>query len=151
MSVEENLRVVEAAAKALNDHDLDRFESLHLNSVIQRDPMNVEPIKGAKAIRAGVEPFLKAFPDLHLVTERAFGAGDWITQQSLVLGTQKGPLETPDGQTIPATNRVIRMPTVLVARIEGGKFAETNLYYDLAGFMAQLGLGPVNPPPQRKP
>jgi steroid delta-isomerase-like uncharacterized protein len=151
VSVEENLRVAEAAAKALNDRDLDRFESLHLNSVIQRDPMNAEPIKGVKAIRAGIEPFLKAFPDSHLVTERTFGAGDWIAQQGVFLGTHKGPLETPDGQIIPATNRAVRMPIALVARLEDGKFAETNVYYDLAGFMTQLGLGPMNQPPQTKP
>ena len=35
MSVEENLKVVDASTKAANDHDLDRFESFHLNSVIQ--------------------------------------------------------------------------------------------------------------------
>ena len=40
MSVEENLRVDDATTKALNDHDLDELESLHLNSVIQRDPAN---------------------------------------------------------------------------------------------------------------
>src|SRR5439155_15461983 len=46
MSVEENLRVIEAAQKALNDRDLDRFETLHLNSVVQRDPQNPQGIKG---------------------------------------------------------------------------------------------------------
>ncbi len=70
MSVEENLRVIEAAQKALNDRDLDRFETLHLNSVVQRDPQNPQGIKGPKAIRASLGPFLKAFPDIRLVTWR---------------------------------------------------------------------------------
>src|SRR6266566_4975988 len=42
MSVEENLKVIDTATKAMNDRDLDRFESLHLNSVIQRDPQHPE-------------------------------------------------------------------------------------------------------------
>ena len=150
MSVEENLKVTEAAMKALNDHDLDRFESLHLNSVIQRDPQNPEGIKGVKAIRAGLEPFLKAFPDIRLVTERQFGAGDWITQLSHMRATHTGPLEVPGGPTIPATNKSVRMPVAMVARLEGGKFAEINLYFDQMGLMAQLGLAP-QAPPQRKP
>ncbi len=150
MSVEENLKVADAATKALNDHDLDRFESLHLNSVIQRDPQNPEPIKGPKAIRAGVEPFLKAFPDLRLVMERQFGAGDWITQLSHLRGTHTAPLEVPGGQTIPATNKSVRLPVAVVARLEGGKFAEINVYFDQMGMMAQLGLAP-QAPPQRKP
>src|SRR2546428_10749398 len=87
MSVEENLKVVEAAMKALNDHDLDRFESLHLNSVIQRDPQHPEGIKGPKAIRAGLEPVLKAFPDIRLAAERQVGAGGWITQLSTITRT----------------------------------------------------------------
>jgi len=149
MSVEENLRVLEAATKALNDRDLDRFESLHLNSVVQRDPQNPQGIKGVKAIRAGLEPFLKAFPDIRLVTETQFGAGDWVTQLSHMRATHTGPLEAPGGQTIPATNKSVRLPVAMIAKLEGGKFAEVNLYFDQAGLMAQLGLLP--PPPQPEP
>jgi predicted ester cyclase len=148
MSVEENLRVIEAATKALNDRDLDKFESLHLNSVFQRDPQNPGGIKGAKAIRASLEPFLKAFPDIRLTTETQFGAGDWVTQLSHMRGTQTGPLEMPGGQTIPATNKPVRLPVAMIAKLEGGKFAEVNVFFDQAGLMAQLGL---LPPPQRNP
>jgi len=142
MSVEENLRVIEASTKALNDRDLDKFESLHLNSVLQRDPQNPQGIKGPKAIRASLEPFLKAFPDIQLTTETQFGAGDWVTQLSHMRGTQTGPLEMPGGQTIPATNKTVRLPVAMIAKLEGGKFAEINLYFDQAGLMAQLGLLP---------
>ena len=146
MSVEENLRVVEATMQAINDHDLDRFESFHLNSVLQRDPQNPEGIKGSKAVRASLEPFLTAFPDIQLVTETQFGAGDWITQLSHFRGTHTGPLEMPGGQTIPATNKSVRVPVAMVARLEGGKFAEVNVYFDQAAMMAQLGLLPPPTP-----
>ena len=148
MSVEENLKVVELSTKALNDHDLDRFESFHLNSVIQRDPQNPEGIKGPKAIRAGLEPFLKAFPDIRLVTERQFGAGDWVTQLSHMRGTQTRPLKVPGGPAIPATNKSLRVSVAMIARLEGGKFAEINLYFDQMGLMAQLGLAPQTRPEQ---
>ena len=150
MSVEEDLKVLDASTRALNDHDLERFESLHLNSVIQRDPQHPEGIKGVKAIRAGLEPFLKAFPDIRYVVERQFGAGDWITQVGHMRGTHTGPLEVPGGPTIPATNKPVRMPSALVARLEGGKFAEINLYFDQAGLMAQLGLGPQAPTERKR-
>jgi len=148
MSVEENLKVLDAATKALNDRDLDRFESMHLNSVIQRDPRHSEPMKGPKAIRASLEPFMKAFPDIRLVTERQFGAGDWVTQLSHMQATHTGPLEVPRGSTIPATNKSVRIPVALVTRLEGGKFAEINLYFDQMGLMAQLGLAPQARPEQ---
>ncbi len=146
MSVEENLKVANETTEAINDHDLDRFESFHLNSVIQRDPQNPEGIKGSKAIRASLEPFLKAFPDIRLVTEHQFGAGDWITQLSHFRGTHTAPLEMPGGQTIPATNKSVRVPVAMVARLESGKFAEVNVYFDQMAMMAQLGLLPQAPP-----
>src|SRR3989440_11554775 len=150
MSVEENLRVIEAAQKALNDRDLDRVENLHLNSVLQRDPQNPQGIKGPKATRASLGPFLKAFPDIRLVTETQFGAGDWVTQLGQMRGTNTGPLEIPGAPTIPATNKSVRIPVAMIAKLEGGKFAEINLYFDQAGLMTQLGLTPHGPP-QRKP
>jgi predicted ester cyclase len=150
MSVEDNLRVYDAVTKALNEHDLDRFENFHLESVIQRDPTNAEPIKGRKAIRAGLEPFVKAFPDLRMSTDRVFGSGDWISVQGHFQGTHRAALEVPGAQTIPATNKSIRVPFAFIAKLEGGKFAETNVYYDQMAMMAQLGLLPQGPP-QRRP
>src|SRR2546428_11391453 len=96
-----------------------------------------------------MDRFLKAFPDIRLVTEQQFGAGDWITQLSHMRGTHTGPLEAPGGPTIPATNKSVRIPVALVARLEGGKFAEINLYFDQMGLMAQLGLAPQSPQHRR--
>ncbi len=145
MTVEENLRLVTAVTKALNDHDVDRFLSLHLESVIQRDPQHPEGIKGREAIRAGIEPMRRAFPDLRFVQERAFGEGDWVAVQGVGIGTHTGPLEAPGAPPIPATNRSIRLPFAYVAKVDGGKFAEVNVYFDQAGMMAQLGLMPQAP------
>jgi len=146
MSIEENLKVLDAATKALNERDFDKFESLHLNSVVQRDPQNPQGIKGVKAIRASLDSFLKAFPDIRLSVETQFGAGDWITQLSHIRGTNTGPLEVPGGQTIPATNKAIRLPVAMITKLEGGKFAEVNLFFDQASMLAQLGLLPQTSP-----
>src|SRR2546428_2840543 len=145
MSGAENIRWLDAGNKALNDHDVERFLSLHLPSVIQRDPQNVEPTKGREAIRAGLEPMIQAFPDFHVVRERAFGEGDWVVEQGHAIGTHLGPLETPVGPPIPATNKSIRLRYAFIAKVEGGKFAETNLYFDVAGRMAPLGIWPPQP------
>lgn len=142
MSVADNIRVVDAGNKALNDHDVDAFLELHLPSIIQSDPQNVEPTKGREAIRAGLEPMIRAFPDFRVVRERAFGEGDWVVEQGHAVGTHRGPLEVPGAPPIPATNKPVRLRYAFIAKVEGGKFAETNLYFDVAGMMAQLGLGP---------
>src|SRR5947208_16632285 len=51
MSVEENLRGIEAAQKALNHPDLDPFETDHLNSGPPLDPRIPQRIKGTTATR----------------------------------------------------------------------------------------------------
>src|SRR3989442_4467341 len=150
MSVADNIRLLDAGNKALNDHDVERFLSLHLPSVIQRDPQNVEPTKGREAVRAGLEPMIQAFPDFHVVRERAFGEGDWVVEQGHALGTHRGPLETPAGLTIPATNKSIRLRYAFIAKVEAGKFAETNLYFDVAVATFHAGSVPRTPPLYQK-
>src|SRR5437870_3956659 len=113
-------------------------------------PQNPQGIKGPTAIRASLGPFLKAFPDIRFATETQFGAGDWVTQLGHVRGTNAGPLEMPGAPTIPATNKPVRLPVAMIAKLEGGKFAEINLYFDQASMLTQLGLTPQGPP-QRKP
>jgi len=53
-----------------------------------------------------MDRFLKAFPDIRLVTEQQFGAGDWITQLSHMRGTHTGPLEAPGGPDGPRDEQV---------------------------------------------
>lgn len=146
MTVEKNLQIAEATTKALSDHDLDRFLSYHHESAVGRYPSTPEPVRGREAIRPGLERLIRAFPDLRLVQERAFGQGDWVTVQGHFTGTHRAPLEAPGGRTFPATNKAIRLPYALVAKIENGKIAELQAYYDLMGMAAQLGLPPPSPP-----
>jgi len=54
----------------------------------------------------------------------------------------------PLRRTDATVNKSVRVPVAMIAKLEGGKFAEIHLYFDQAGLMAQLGL---LPPPQRNP
>ncbi len=140
MSVEDNVKVVAATTKALNDHDVNRFLSFQHPSALQRYPSTPEPVRGADAVRPGLERLLRAFPDLQLVQEQAFGAGDWVTVQGHFVGTHRAPLEAPGGRTFAPTNKSIRLPYALVVKVEGGKIARLDAYYDMMGMAAQLGL-----------
>ncbi len=57
-------------------------------------------------------------------------------------GTHTGPLAMPDGKTIPATNKSFRVRFLEVLKWEGGQIVEEHAYYDVLGWMAQLGLAP---------
>ncbi|MFQ5951640.1 MAG: ester cyclase [Candidatus Geothermarchaeales archaeon] len=58
------------------------------------------------------------------------------------IGTPIGPVVTPDGQTIPATNKRVRFQNAHVFRLKDGKIVQTRVYYDQLGFLARLGLAP---------
>jgi len=58
------------------------------------------------------------------------------------LGTHMGPILGPGGQAIPATGKSFRMKVAAVFKVERRQITEVHEYFDLAGFMAQLGLGP---------
>ncbi len=59
-----------------------------------------------------------------------------------MIGTNAGPLESPDGQTAPATNRSVRFKDCLVIKFEKGQATEVREYFDNLWFMAQFGLAP---------
>lgn len=142
MSVEENLRVDREAVEAFNARDWDRFDEIHAESVVVHGPGSPKPTKGRDAHRKFVKGFVTAFPDLQFKEERSFGQGDWACTVMVGTGTHTGPLEGPGGQTIPATNKPVRLPFCEVSRIEGGEIAEEHAYFDLLGMMAQLGVAP---------
>ena len=142
MSVEENLKIVDAGFEAANAQDWDRFLGVYAESVVSYGPESPEPMKGRTALRELLEGYYTAFPDLHFETVRSFGQGDWVCVEWVATGTHSGPLMGPGGETIAATNKTARNPGSTVIKVEGGQITETRGYYDLLGMMAQLGLAP---------
>jgi len=140
MTVEENLKMLDAADKAFDARDWNGFSKAHAESVLLTDPGLPESIKGRTALREFAQAFAKAFPDLRTERVRAFGQGDWICAEYRLSGTNTGPMAGPGGQMIPATKKSMRISQALVAKVERGQFTEVHLYYDLYGMMVQLGL-----------
>ena len=55
-------------------------------------------------------------------------------------GTHDRPSRQPP---LPATGKKYSIRGVAVGRLEGDRIKEDTLYYDLAGFLAQVGLMPA--------
>ena len=142
MSVEENVRATEEVWRLFNAHDVDGLMERYADSVEYYEPELPEPLKERAAVRQYYEGIFTAFPDAKRSVVRAFGQGDWVSVEDVFTGTHKGPLTTPDGQTIPATNRTLRVSTANILKLEGGKVTERRVYFDVLGFVAQLGLAP---------
>ena len=142
MTVEENLRVIERYLEAFTMQEADRLAGFYTESSLYQGPGLPEPLRGPSAIIENFRGFWSAFPDLRFEKERAFGQGDWLCVEGTGTGTHTGPLTSPDGETIPATNRKIQFKLCTVYKVVGGKVMEDHDYFDQLGFMAQLGLAP---------
>ncbi len=52
----------------------------------------------------------------------------------------KGPMKGADGKVISATGKTAKLEFCTVATWENGEIIEQRLFYDVVGFMQQLGL-----------
>ena len=87
-----------------------------------------------------VQGIIDAFPDGRVDVERSFGEGDWGCIQVQFAGTHTGPLATPEGGEIPATNKPVRFPYCIVAKFENGEVTQLYEYFDQLDLLTQLGL-----------
>ncbi|MFG2647071.1 hypothetical protein [Streptomyces sp. NPDC048436] len=60
-------------------------------------------------------------------------------------GRNTGPLHLPSGETLPATQKEIRVRGVDIATVTDGQIVDYRLYFDEMEFLGQMGLLPDEP------
>lgn len=134
--------VVREGIDAYNSGDRARYEAVFVKDAVAKEAATGREIHGASAIGEMIFGWKTAFPDMVGETVNLFACGDQVTAEMIWRGTHTGPLVTPDGQTIPPTNRTLDNPGCLVFTLRDGKVVEQRHYFDLATLMRQLGLMP---------
>jgi steroid delta-isomerase-like uncharacterized protein len=132
--------VLRAFIAAQEARDLDRLLALHAeDAVVEEVPTGVV-YAGRDAIRGYFETFYAAFPDATMHYTNAFAAEAWAGAEWTFSGTYTGQLpDLPPGAGQPLTIRGVDIVAFAGDRVRGGR-----VYYDLYGFLVQLG---VLPPP----
>lgn len=143
MSTEESLRIAEELYEAFNAHDLDRVEESTSESFVGVGPDSPEARKGRTGGRNWAAMYINAFPDCKWMKERIFAQDDLFALQVIFTGTNTGPLEAQ--QTIPPTNKGVRVPATFVGIAQNGKIEELRGYWDQLTLLGQLGLVPQGP------
>jgi len=142
MGVKENVNALKDLENAWNKGNWKKVWAAHTKDVIVSGPHLPAATKGLDEHRKDIEGLIAAFPDMKNTTTIAFGQGDWVASEGFMEGTHKGPLAGPGGQMIPATHKRIHLLYCELDRFESGKIAEERIYFDLAGWMMQLGVVP---------
>lgn len=90
---------------------------------------------GPEGVRIDIAGFLEAFPDLRIVVEEVFDAGETVAYRFKATGTHLGVLF---GFT--ATGRKVDITGLGIDRLENGQFVERWIQFDSLGLVQQLGL-----------
>lgn len=72
--------------------------------------------------------------------EIIFGNGDNTCAIADWTVTMKGSMKDTDGKMIPPTDKTAKLEFCTVATWKDGEIVEERLFYDVIGFMQQLGL-----------
>ncbi|MGH2692928.1 MAG: ester cyclase [Actinomycetota bacterium] len=89
-----------------------------------------------------VASYKDGFPDSGFTLDNVWEVGDTAITEGHYTGTNTGPMQTPDGQQMPATGKTVNLPFVSIIQAKDGKMISHRVYWDQAGFAAQLGMAP---------
>jgi steroid delta-isomerase-like uncharacterized protein len=139
MKAKNNLELIRSRYKAVNTHDLDRFQSFYADSVLWADPGLTRPLKGPSSVRKRLETLLTAFPDLHWELDRIFGRGAYVCAQFTFTGTHRGTLRgRQSNELFPPTNKRIRIEACGVYVVRRLKITDSKIYFDFESLKAQI-------------
>ncbi|HKP17755.1 MAG TPA: ester cyclase [Gaiellaceae bacterium] len=132
-------QVVQDWAARLDAGDLDGSSAYVAEDVEWSNP--VATVHGRDELRGLLGVFWTAIPDFqHDVTD-AIESGDLVALRGVASGTHTGPLAGPAGE-IPASGKDVTFPFAAWARVEDGLIREFRGYWDVMGFMQQIGAIP---------
>jgi steroid delta-isomerase-like uncharacterized protein len=98
--------------------------------------------RGAQELWGMRQMWWSAFPDLKHEITHCIEAGDTLSCELHVTGTNSGTLQTPKG-AVPATGKKVKFESCDYLRLRDGKISSWHAYTDMLSFQQQLGLMPA--------
>jgi steroid delta-isomerase-like uncharacterized protein len=133
--------VMDRVTAATTSGNLDEMRKCYADDATAVTPDQGE-INGADAIVEWFRRFAEAIPDARYEPLYGHEAGNTAIDEGFFRGTNTGPLQMPNGETIPATGKQIRVRGCDVATVENGRITSHRFYFDQMEFLSQLGLMP---------
>ncbi len=132
--LEENKQVVLGCGEAANRHVAKGFDRYYAEDVVYHG--NDGEIRGRENVKAYLQGFLTALPDIKLTVEDIFAEGDRVFSRARLEGTNTGEFNG-----IPATGRRIDIRWIMNScRVVDGRIVEEWEILDQLEVMRQLGV-----------
>ena len=131
---EDNKQVVLGCWEVANTHNAAGFDRYYAEDVVYYG--NDGEVRGRDNVKAYLQSFLTALPDIKLTVEDIFGEGDRVFSRARLEGTNTGEFNG-----MPPTGKRIDLRWIMnEARVENGMIVEEWEIVDQLELMRQLGL-----------
>ncbi|WP_020136015.1 ester cyclase [Streptomyces sp. 351MFTsu5.1] len=134
--------VMDRLTDALTEHpDLKVIAELYAEDAVASTP-DEGALHGRDDIVEYWRRMTEAVPDARFESLHSYEVGDTAIDEGFYHGRNTGPIQLPDGGTLPATGKEIRIRGVDIATVKDGRITDYRLYFDEMEFLGQLGLLP---------
>ncbi|MET9758761.1 nuclear transport factor 2 family protein [Streptomyces sp. NPDC006372] len=138
--------VMDRLTDALTSHaDLKTIGELYAEDAVAFTPDEGE-LHGRDDIVEYWRGMTEAVPEATFQSLHSYEVGDTAIDEGIFSGRNTGPLELPNGETLPPTQKEIRIRGVDIATVKDGRIVDYRLYFDEMDFLGQLGLLPPDEP-----
>jgi len=138
--------VMDRLTEALTTHpDLKVIAELYAEDAVAVTPDEGE-LHGRDDIVEYWRQMTEAVPEATFETLHSYEAGDTAIDEGVFSGRNTGPIQLPTVETLPATQKEVRIRGVDIATVKDGRITDYRLYFDEMEFLGQLGLLPDETP-----
>ena len=137
-----NAEISDKFMKAFEDQNWDEWKSYFTDDVAMEDMAAGIKANTLEEFTGYAQGWKTAFPDMKGDITNRIEAGNTLIEEITWRGTQTGDMMSPDGNTIPPTNKTVALRTCFIMDFENGKCKSFKNYNDIMTMMGQLGLMP---------
>ena len=134
-------QVIDRMTEAVMTRDLEALAAVYAEDAVADTP-DEGVIKGRDQIVDYVGRFIAAVPDFRWEEAHKSESDDTAVDEGWIVGTNTGPLALPNGETLPATGRPVRLRECDIATVSNGLITSHRFYFDQMDLLGQLGLSP---------
>ncbi|MEU8752205.1 ester cyclase [Streptomyces chartreusis] len=137
--------VMDRLTTAITAGNSDAIAGLYAQDAVAVTPDGGE-LHGRDDIAAYWRQMTEAVPDGSYQSVHAYEVGNTAIDEGVFTGRNTGPIQLPTGETLPPTQKEIRIRGVDFATVDDdGRIVDYRLYFDEMEFLGQLGLLPDEP------
>lgn len=135
--LENNKKIARQSFEALTDGNYHLLEKItDIKKFKMHFPGDKHPLNYEESVNMNKE-YNTAFPDAKVSIEKQIAEGDYVATTVTFSGTNKGEF-----QGMPATGKKMKIPAMILQRIEDDKIVEEWDEFDAVGMLQQIGAIP---------